>query len=50
MKLNLNGIVLLTIKPYEIEVVDSKGETKIFQFKTEEEKFQALKEAEEDPA
>ena len=49
MKLNLNGIVHLNIRPYEIELIDSRGERKIFRFETEAEKFQALKEAEEEP-
>jgi len=48
MKLNLNGIVLITLKPNEIELVNTRGESKSYHFDSEEEKFKALKEAEEE--
>jgi hypothetical protein len=48
MKLNLNGIVRITLRPYEIELVDENGGAKFFRFESEEEKFKALKEAEEE--
>jgi len=50
MTLNLNGIVLVTLKPHEIKLVNSNGEAKSFRFESEEEKFRALKEADEEGA